>query len=63
MVKRIYIKPSVVIVEALEENCILAGSSTDRNTDGPGLEGPGGNEDGRAKHFSYNTWDTWDDDC
>lgn len=63
MVKRIYIKPSVVVVKAFVEKGILAGSPTDRDTDGPGLDGPGGPEDGRSKHFSYNAWNTWNDDC
>lgn len=62
MAKQKYMKPSVVVVTALEKEGILAGSK-DWEADGPGSGESKGDEGSRSKHFSFNAWDTWDDDC
>ena len=64
MIKRIYIKPSLVIVNVLEED-FIAGTK-DWDVDKPGSGGGGGEEDNRAKEVnsemsSWNTdWAEWD---
>lgn len=61
MVKREYVKPSLVVVNVLEEKFIAA--TKDWDVDKPGSGGPGGEEDNRSKENSSwggTDWAEWD---
>ena len=59
MIKRKYIKPSIVIVNTFEEECLLAGTK-DFNVDKPGSGNSDGDEDNRAKEVNseMSSWNT-----
>ena len=63
MRKKKYIVPRLECLLVTEVSSILAGSPSDRETDGdkPVIEGSGGSEDGRAKENQFSSWENWDE--